>query len=348
MDAVALLKQDHREVEELFRRYENSDATDTSTRRDIVQSIIQELSIHASIEEQILYPAVRRALPDGEQLAEEATDEHQEVKETLAELDKMNPGDAGFDQRVRSLISDVRHHVEEEENEMLPRLRNELGADRLEEMGSAMESAKGMAPTRPHPNAPNTAPGNIVAGAVAGVVDRARDAVTGRSRKSPSRKKAARKAAGRKAARTRRKTAARKSTARKSTARKSAARVAKSTARRAKSTARRAKSTARKATGRKSTARKSTARKSTARRKTTGRKTAARKSTARRKTTGRKAASRKTTARKSTSRKSTSRKATGRKPASRKTAARAAKTLARRKSTGRKSTSRKSTARRSR
>ena len=112
MDAITLLKDDHRTVEGLFQRYENG--LDGEEKQQVVHEIIRELAVHAAIEEQVLYPAVRQAFPRGEDLAEEGIDEHQEVKETLAELDGMDPSDPGFDQRVLSLIRDVRHHVEEE------------------------------------------------------------------------------------------------------------------------------------------------------------------------------------------------------------------------------------------
>lgn len=228
MDAITLLKEDHRTVESLFRRYESLQEPSTEERERLVHDIIRELSVHAAIEEQVLYPEARRALPEGESLAEEALDEHAEAEEVLAELDDMEPSDAGFDLRVRGLIADVRHHVAEEENEMFPKLRASLSTDELEDMGRKLERAKSMAPTRPHPHAPSTPPGNLVAGPMAAVVDRVRDAVTGRPTEEEAHadarratRPAARKAAGKKAA-GRKKPAARKSTAarRKSAGRK--------------------------------------------------------------------------------------------------------------------------------
>jgi hemerythrin superfamily protein len=256
MDGITLLKQDHRTVDSLFRRYEAG--LQGEDKRQVVEEIIRELSIHAAIEEQVLYPAMRRAFPQGQDMAEEGIEEHAEVKETLADLDGMDPSDPAFDPKVRSLIGDVRHHVEEEEEEMFPKLAAAVPAERLEELGSALESAKVLAPTRPHPHAPSTPPANVVVGPVAGVVDRARDALTGRSRPT-AKKPAAKKPATRKPAAKRPST--RKTTAKKSSAKRPSTR----------------KTTAKKSTSRKST-RKSTARKSTTR-KATSRKTAARKST---------------------------------------------------------------------
>jgi len=291
MDAITLLKQDHRTVEALFRRYESG--LQGQEKQDVVHEIIRELSVHAAIEEQVLYPAVRRAFPKGEDLAEEGIDEHQEVKETLSDLDGMDPSEPGFDPKVRSLIGDVRHHVEEEEGEMFPKLAQALSSDRLDEMGSAMEGAKRMAPTRPHPLAPSTPPGNIVAGPVAGVVDRARDAVTGRSRKkSTARKKTTTR---------KRSTAKKKSTAKRSTAKKASARK---------------KTTSRKPSSRTTTRKPASRKKTTTRKKATLKKPASRKkATSSRKTTRRKPATRKSSTRK---RSSATRKPSTRKSSSRK------------------------------
>jgi hemerythrin superfamily protein len=191
MDAIQVIRGDHRTVEGLFRRWEGMGAGD-GERGELVRTIVRELSVHAAIEEQILYPAIRDALPDGESLVEEALEEHQEAKEVLSDLDGMEPSEPEFPTKVDSLIDDVRHHVEEEETELLPKLESALSQQRLEEMGRRLESTKESAPTRPHPHAPSTPPANVVAGAVAGVVDRARDA--GRKSLARGRAKASRPA----------------------------------------------------------------------------------------------------------------------------------------------------------
>jgi hemerythrin superfamily protein len=191
MDAIQVIRGDHQTVEALFRRWEGMGPSD-GDRGELVRTVVRELSVHAAVEEQILYPAMREALPDGDSLVQEALEEHQEAKEVLSELDGMDPGDPGFPTKVDSLIADVRHHVEEEENELLPKLESALTQARLDEMGRQLESAKESAPTRPHPHAPSTPPGNVVGGAVAGVVDRARDA--GRKSLARGRRRASRPA----------------------------------------------------------------------------------------------------------------------------------------------------------
>jgi hemerythrin superfamily protein len=175
MNAIELIKKDHDTVERLFRRWEEG-PPGPDGQRDLVQTIIRELSVHAAIEEQVLYPVMRRALPDGDRLVEEALEEHKEAKEVLAELDRKGPEDADFVSNVSSLIRDVRHHVEEEEGEMLPKLESSLSEEDLEDLGTKLDAARDGAPTRPHPHAPSTPPANVAAGMVTGVVDRARDA----------------------------------------------------------------------------------------------------------------------------------------------------------------------------
>jgi hemerythrin superfamily protein len=175
MDAITLLKTDHKTVEKLFKAFEKAGDRAIQTKADTVKSIIKELSVHAAIEEQIFYPAVRTDVPDTNDEVLEALEEHHIVKWVLSELDSMTPDDERFDAKVTVLIENVRHHVEEEETELFPMVRKALGRKRLTELGDAMEAAKKTAPTRPHPRASDTPPGNAVEGVVAGAVDKVRE-----------------------------------------------------------------------------------------------------------------------------------------------------------------------------
>jgi hemerythrin superfamily protein len=180
-DALMLLAEDHRTVEQLFAEYERAGSQAPEAKRRIVEQITKELSVHAAVEEQFFYPETRKALAEeGEQLVDEGLHEHQEVKDTLAALEDIDPADAAYDRTVAQLIADVRHHVEEEEGEMFPKLRAALPADRLLDIGKKLAAGKATAPTRPHPKAPDTPPGNVAAGPVAGLVDRVRDKLSDR------------------------------------------------------------------------------------------------------------------------------------------------------------------------
>jgi hemerythrin-like domain-containing protein len=189
MDAIALLRADHREVERLFKQFEKAGPNAHATRRQIVDRIIEELSVHAVIEEQVFYPAVREAVPDADDEVLESLEEHHIVKWTLSELENMDPEHERFVPKTTVLIESVRHHVEEEEDELFPQVRDVLKRKRLQEIGEAMAKAKDVAPTRPHPKAPDTPPGNLVAGAGAAVVDKVKDAVKKAAKSSGSRRR---------------------------------------------------------------------------------------------------------------------------------------------------------------
>jgi hypothetical protein len=142
-DAITLLTDDHRTVEQLFADYERG-LQGPEAKRQVVDQIIRELSVHAAHRGGLLLPRGSQGLGEGGELVDESPHEHQEVKETLAALEDMDPADAAYDQKLAALIADVRHHVEEEEGEMFPKLRTALSAERLAD-------GKAKAPTHPHP-----------------------------------------------------------------------------------------------------------------------------------------------------------------------------------------------------
>jgi hemerythrin superfamily protein len=174
-DAISLLKDDHRHVEELFSRFEGLGDRAQKSKTDIVQQVIEALSAHAAIEEQIFYPAVRRAVRDLEDEVLESLEEHHIVKWTLSELEGMSAQDERFQAKVMVLMESVRHHVREEEKDMFPRVRKALSAAQLQQLGDRLRAAKQLAPSRPHPRSPDTPPGNVVAAAITAPLDAAAD-----------------------------------------------------------------------------------------------------------------------------------------------------------------------------
>ncbi len=177
MDAITLLKDDHKTVNRLFHEFEKTGKRAQATQRKLVAQMIRELSVHADIEERIFYPAVISEVEGQEATALESLEEHHVVKWLLSELQGRDPSDERFKAKVSVLIELVRHHVEEEEKELFPAVRRALGRKRLAEIGDALQAAKRTAPTMPHPRAPDTPPANTVVGVLAGAVDRAREAV---------------------------------------------------------------------------------------------------------------------------------------------------------------------------
>jgi hemerythrin superfamily protein len=176
MDAVTMLKNDHKRVESLFKQFEKTGPRAAATRRKISDQIVAELSVHAAIEEQDFYPAVRKLAPDQEDLALESLEEHHVVKWVLSEIEGRDPTDERFQPKMTVLIDLVRHHVEEEEGQLFPAVRRALSRKELQQLGEDMQTAKELAPKHPHPRSPDTPPANLVMGAVAGAVDRAREA----------------------------------------------------------------------------------------------------------------------------------------------------------------------------
>jgi hemerythrin superfamily protein len=179
MDAITLLKEDHRTVAQLFKQFEGAGDTAHVQKRRIVDQIIEALSVHASIEEQVFYPVARATVPEAEDITLESLEEHHVVKWLLSELADMDPTHERFDAKVKVLIENVRHHVEEEETEFFPKVRKQLGRNDLAELGQALADAKKSAPTRPHPRMPDAGPTNAVTGAISGVVDRVTDNISG-------------------------------------------------------------------------------------------------------------------------------------------------------------------------
>lgn len=175
MDAIALLKQDHREVEEQFKRFEKLGDNAYKQLQHIGERVIALLSKHAAIEEELLYPAARELSDDLEEKVLESLEEHHVAKATLAELDKLSAEDERYCAKFTVLMESIRHHVKEEEGELFPQLRELMSRAQLEALGAAMKQAKSTAPTRPHPLAPDTPPGNIISGKLAAVLDMSKD-----------------------------------------------------------------------------------------------------------------------------------------------------------------------------
>ena len=130
-NAIALLKSDHRNVENLFEEYEHARGADR--KQIIAQQICEELTVHAQLEEQAFYPEARKALGNKEgDLIDEATVEHSSLKWLIAQLESESTDSALYDAKVTVLKEYVQHHVKEEESEIFPKLRKtDLDIDAL-------------------------------------------------------------------------------------------------------------------------------------------------------------------------------------------------------------------------
>lgn len=172
MNAITLLKTDHGNVEALFKELEALGRTgDPADKRRVVDHVIEQLSVHASIEEELLYPALRAKLEDDAPVLE-ALEEHHVTKLSLAEIEKLPATHERFDAKVTVLIESVRHHVQEEESDLFDLMRTSFSATELDDLGDAMDKAKASAPTRPHPMAPDQPPLQTLVAMPMAIIDR--------------------------------------------------------------------------------------------------------------------------------------------------------------------------------
>lgn len=139
MNALELLKQDHRKVSELFDKVEATESEKEHER--LFEQIKSELETHTHIEETILYPAFEKheALKD---LVLEAYEEHKQVKTLIREIGRLSDGSERFDAKLKVMGENVEHHVEEEENEMFPKVKQLFSGEELEQLGQEMEAAR--------------------------------------------------------------------------------------------------------------------------------------------------------------------------------------------------------------
>jgi hemerythrin superfamily protein len=148
-DAIVLLKQDHKEIRRLFREFQQAGDEATARKGKLVDDIIEILTVHTYIENEVMYPRVRELLPDLEDDVLESYEEHHVADLLVVELAGMKPTAERFDAKTTVLIENVTHHIEEEEQDWFPKVREGLGRKALQQIGAEMVKAREKAPTRP-------------------------------------------------------------------------------------------------------------------------------------------------------------------------------------------------------
>ena len=172
MNAITLLKADHGNVNALFTQLEALRGKDDPVeKRRLMDLVIEQLSVHAAVEEQLVYPLLRERLGDDFPVLE-ALEEHHGAKLFLAELERVPATSERFDAKVAVLIENVRHHVEEEESALFDLLREHVKGTELDALGEQLEQAKATAPTRPHPFTPDQPPLQTLIAMPVAVLDR--------------------------------------------------------------------------------------------------------------------------------------------------------------------------------
>ena len=148
-DAIVMLKEDHVRIKRLFREFEQAGDRAHKQKGDLVARILTELTVHTYIENEAMYPRVRELLPDLEDDVLESYEEHHVADVLCFELASMNPQDERFDAKTMVLIESVRHHIDEEEQDWFPKVREGLGRKALQDIGAEMVELRKKAPRSP-------------------------------------------------------------------------------------------------------------------------------------------------------------------------------------------------------
>ena len=148
-DAIVVLKDDHRQVRKLFRDFQGAGEDATTTKGKIANRIIEELTVHTYLENEVMYPEVRKLMPQLEDDILESYEEHHVADVLCMELYAMKPDAERFDAKMTVLIENVKHHMEEEEQDWFPKVRNGLGRTTLQQIGARMVELRKTAPRSP-------------------------------------------------------------------------------------------------------------------------------------------------------------------------------------------------------
>lgn len=175
-DVVGFLKAQHEQIKALFAQVASSTG---SEREEHFVELRRLLAVHETAEEEVVHPRAKQELPDGESIVRARLEEENEAKQVLTALEALAIDSSEFETKFASLQKDVLAHAAAEETQEFAKLSAELENTQLEKMRNAVEMAESMAPTRPHPGVESRA-ANLVAGPFAMMMDRARDAITGK------------------------------------------------------------------------------------------------------------------------------------------------------------------------
>ncbi|MEC3992743.1 hemerythrin domain-containing protein [Actinacidiphila sp. DG2A-62] len=171
-------RRDHADIDTLMTAC-LSDAPDSAPSREAWKSLVQLVFTHAFAEETVLWPVLRRLAPDGEKLTERVEQEHQAINDLVARIEKAGDADPRRRAWMQRACALIRQDIRDEEDLLLPRLRDGLDTRRLREIGAAWEGVRRTAPTHPHPAVPRRPPGNALLGIPLSPFDRLRDASSG-------------------------------------------------------------------------------------------------------------------------------------------------------------------------
>jgi hypothetical protein len=176
LSVLAMQKRDHVELGRLLRRLESAAPREQPA---VLLRMYRLVFPHAFAEESVLWPVIRRILPDGEVLTLQVEVEHQRINQMVTRLERLKPGSPEHRRLLPELVTLLREDVRDEEDELLPRLQSSLAPTQLRLLGLAWELVRRIAPTRAHPIVSRRPPGNVLAALPLSLLDRSRDLVDG-------------------------------------------------------------------------------------------------------------------------------------------------------------------------
>ncbi|OBF40840.1 hemerythrin [Mycobacterium sp. ACS1612] len=188
MDALAFLRDDHKSVLgmlEVLDGAPSGSGADASGLATMVTNLIIAESQHEAVEEQFFWPAVRDAVEGGDELADVALTQEQAGKKLLQALEDGKPGDLEYQQALQDFVKAARDHIKYEQDVVWPAFEAAVSREDREKLGEKLETAKKIAPTRPHPDTVPNATVQKTMGTVAAMTDHLRDAASGRADKNP-------------------------------------------------------------------------------------------------------------------------------------------------------------------
>ncbi|CAL9672825.1 hypothetical protein SUDANB105_07640 [Streptomyces sp. enrichment culture] len=172
---LARQRRDHAEIDRLMGCYRTGIGRE---RQQALKEVVQLVFSHAFAEETVLWPAVRRFVPDGDELTARVEEEHQQINDLVSDIERLTPGDPQREQKVERAFALIQQDIRDEEDLLLPRLQEATDAARLQHLGTAWEAVRRTAPTHPHPVVPRRPPVNAMLGVPLSLYDRIRDAFT--------------------------------------------------------------------------------------------------------------------------------------------------------------------------
>lgn len=189
MDALTFLRADHESVLgmiESLERGRGTSETEVRNREQLATSLVIAASQHEAVEEQFFWPAVRKTLPEGDELADHGLDQEEAGKQLLQQIEDSEAGSPEFEQALTDFLVAMREHIDYEQNQVWPRFAAVEPPEDMADLGERMAAAKKNAPTRPHPNTPSGPGAQKIARQAAAATDKLRDMATGRKAHEPA------------------------------------------------------------------------------------------------------------------------------------------------------------------